>query len=215
MVPNADVRLRTTWLRRQRRCLIEARLNRALGEDGGTAVEMLAADKGYFGIVEIWLLDGVGIETAIGDLHPHRRSDRLSESERAALEAAPRTAISEGRGASPRRRTELVERSFQHVLDCGGARCTTLRGRVEIRKRYLIQTARANSSLPMRHLIAVGAPKRAVAARQKLCGRQIEAIMGSARSLCGLIGVVEAQSGHPGRAQRLISPGHSRAGSGR
>jgi transposase len=62
------------------------------------------------------------------------------------------------------RRGELLERTFQHVLDCGGARQTTLRGRENILKRYLIQAACANLSLLMRTLTGLGTPKQALAA---------------------------------------------------
>jgi hypothetical protein len=69
-----------------------------------------------------------------------------------------------------RRRSELVERGFQHVLDCGAARRTTLRGRENIRKRYLIRAMGANLSLLMRHMTGVGTPKQALAAPEKLLG---------------------------------------------
>lgn len=59
-----------------------------------------------------------------------------------------------------------MERGFQHVLDCGRARRTTLRGRENIRKRYLIQAACANLSLLMRHLSGIGTPKQALAMPQ-------------------------------------------------
>ena len=40
-----------------------------------------------------------------------------------------------------RRRGELVERSFAHVLDRGGMRRAWLRGRENVHKRYLIHVA--------------------------------------------------------------------------
>src|SRR5690625_6686114 len=81
-----------------------------------------------------------------------------------ALEAARRSTASERGKALLRLRAELVERSFQHVLDCGGARRTTLRGRGNVIKRYLIQAACANLSLLMRTLCGIGTPKQAMAA---------------------------------------------------
>ena len=62
-----------------------------------------------------------------------------------------------------RARAEKVERSFEHVLDCGGAGTRRCDFRENIRKRYLIQAACANLSLLMRHLIGVGTPKQALA----------------------------------------------------
>jgi hypothetical protein len=49
-----------------------------------------------------------------------------------------------------RRRGELVNRSFAHVLDRGGMRRTWLRGRENVHKRYLIHVAGFNLSLLMR-----------------------------------------------------------------
>lgn len=151
----------------QRVLAAEVRVNEALGDSKDTQrVELLAGDMGYFKLEEIWLLQELGIETAIRDPHRHRRVDRLAEAARSALEAARLTVSSDSGQALLKRRAELVERSFEHVLDCGGARRTTLRGQENIRKRYLIQAACANLSLLMRHLVGVGTPKQALAASQ-------------------------------------------------
>ena len=40
-----------------------------------------------------------------------------------------------------RKRSEMVERSFAHVLDRGGMRRAWLRGRENVHKRYLIHVA--------------------------------------------------------------------------
>jgi len=58
-----------------------------------------------------------------------------------------------------RRRAELVERSFEHVLDDGGMRRVYLRGRENIAKRYLIHTAAFNLGLIMRKLTGFGTPR--------------------------------------------------------
>lgn len=155
----------------------EARINRTLGEPNDTErVELVAADKGYFKLEEIWLLQGLNIQTGISDPQGNRRLDRLMETDRAALEAARRTVSSEAGKALLKLRAELVERGFEHVLDCGGARRTTLRGRANIRKRYLIQAACANLSLLMRHLAGVGTPKQALAASHALVTTIFQAV---------------------------------------
>jgi hypothetical protein len=82
-----------------------------------------------------------------------------------------------------KRRGELVERSFEHVLDCGAARRTTLRDRANIRKRYLIQAACANISLVMRHLTGFGTPKQALAGSRAA----LEAVLSSILALIGLL----------------------------
>jgi hypothetical protein len=58
-----------------------------------------------------------------------------------------------------RKRAELVERSFEHVLDDGGMRRVYLRGQENIAKRYLIHTAAFNLGLIMRKLTGFGTPR--------------------------------------------------------
>ena len=142
----------------------EARMNEALGDSQDTErMEVAVGDKGYFKLQEIGLLQDVGIQTVVSDPQLNRRRDRLAADELAALEAAKHAVQSDMGKRLARARAEKVERSFEHVLDCGGARQTTLRGRANIRKRYLVQAAGANLSLLMRHLLGVGTPKQALA----------------------------------------------------
>ncbi len=63
-----------------------------------------------------------------------------------------------------RRRGELVERSFAHVLDHGGMRRACLRGRENIHKRYLIHVAGFNLGVLMRALHGQGTPREAAEA---------------------------------------------------
>ena len=63
-----------------------------------------------------------------------------------------------------RHRGEFCERSFVHVLDDGGARRTTLRGRENILKRYLVQAACLNLSILLRHTLGIGTLKQTWAA---------------------------------------------------
>lgn len=142
----------------------EARMNTALGDAIDTErVEVMVGDKGYFKLEEIALLQGVGVATVVSDPQPARRLDRLMGDDLAALEGARCAVQSEAGKQLARARAEKVERSFQQVLDCGGARHTTLRFRENVRKRYLMQAACANLSLLMRHVIGVGTPKQALA----------------------------------------------------
>ena len=60
-----------------------------------------------------------------------------------------------------RKRGELVERSFAHVLDRGGMRRAWLRGRENIAKRYLIHVAGFNLGVLMRALFGRGTPREA------------------------------------------------------
>jgi hypothetical protein len=145
----------------------EVRVNTALEDDPHTArLTMLVTDKGYYQVDELEALQWTGIQTAMSDPIDNRRVDRLTESERRAVRAARRTVHSKTGKALLRRRGEFVERSFEHVLDCGGARRTTLRGRENVRKRYLVQAACANLSLLLRQLVGLGTPKQAWAASE-------------------------------------------------
>ena len=60
-----------------------------------------------------------------------------------------------------KRRSELCERSFAHILDRGGMRRTWLRGKENVLKRYLLHVAGHNLSLLMRQLVGAGTPRQA------------------------------------------------------
>ncbi|MEK6675193.1 MAG: transposase, partial [Planctomycetota bacterium] len=57
-----------------------------------------------------------------------------------------------------RKRGELVERAFEHVLDDGGMRRVHLRGRENVHKRYLIHVAAFNLGLILRKMTGFGTP---------------------------------------------------------
>lgn len=65
-----------------------------------------------------------------------------------------------------RKRGEMVERSFAHVLDRGGMRRAWLRGRENLHKRYLIHVAGFNLGILMRALFGCGTPREAAGAAQ-------------------------------------------------
>ena len=54
-----------------------------------------------------------------------------------------------------KKRSELIERSFAHVCETGGARRTWLRGLENVNKRYTIVTAARNLGLIMRRLFCL------------------------------------------------------------
>jgi hypothetical protein len=60
-------------------------------------------------------------------------------------------------------RAELCERSFALVLDRGGMRRARLRGRENLRKRYLVHVAGYNLGLVMRLLVGAGTPREFLA----------------------------------------------------
>jgi transposase len=156
----------------------EARLNTALGAAPDTArLEVLVTDKGYYQVDELEALQWVDIRTVMSDPISNRRLDRLNASQRRAVRAARRAVESPMGKALLRRRGEVVERSFEHVLDCGGARRTTLRGRTNIGKRYLVQAACANLSLLLRRLTGLGTPKQAWAASEAQLVRAVASML--------------------------------------
>ena len=65
-----------------------------------------------------------------------------------------------------RKRGEMVERSFAHILDRGGMRRAWLRGRENLHKRYLIHVAGFNLGILMRALFGCGTPRTAADAAQ-------------------------------------------------
>lgn len=142
----------------------EERVTAAVGKPAGARVETVVADMGYCDVTELGTLQRVGIRTAIADPVRHRRWEQLTARARGALRRAQRTTRSPSGRALMRRRGELAERSFVHVLDYGGARRTTLRGRENILKRYRIQAACANLALLLRHLSGIGTLKQSWAA---------------------------------------------------
>jgi transposase len=76
-----------------------------------------------------------------------------------------RVATSKGK-ALLRRRGELLERTFAHACETGGHRRVRLRGRENVRKRYLLQVAAVNLGLIMRTLFGRGTPRQEAEARK-------------------------------------------------
>ena len=64
-----------------------------------------------------------------------------------------------------RKRGEIVERSFAHVLERGGMRRTWLRGRENVHKRYLVHFAGYNLGILMRALFGASTPREATNVR--------------------------------------------------
>ena len=122
------------------------------------------ADKGYHARAVLTDLDGGPWKTRISE--PQRRGVSRwhgdADARRAVYNNRVRLRSEVGQQAM-RKRAELVERSFAHILDRGGLRRTWLRGRENVHKRYLIHVAGHNLGLLMRLLIGAGTPKEAVA----------------------------------------------------
>ena len=122
------------------------------------------ADKGYHSRMLLKDLDGSSWRSRIAE--PQRKGFCRWHGDEAARRAVYNNRVrlrSEVGKQAMRKRAEMVERSFAHVLDRGGMRRTWLRGRENIHKRYLIHVAGHNLGLLMRLLIGAGTPKEAAA----------------------------------------------------
>lgn len=128
------------------------------------AVATLTADKGYYSVDELEAIQAWGIKTVISDPIRNRRRDKLESAQRAVVGKAQRSAQSNYGKALLRKRGMHIERSFAHLLDCGGIRRATLRGQANLDKRYKIAAASYNLSQLMRRRFGIGTPKQAAAA---------------------------------------------------
>jgi transposase len=133
-----------------------------LEQCGSAAViEEVAADKGYHSAQALETCTDFGWRTYIPEPrrpHPMKLSNRSEAQRRAVLNNRSRTGRSKSKRLQ-RRRSEVVERTFAHVCETGGARRSYLRGLVNMTKRYLIALAAHNLGRIMRRLLGVGKPK--------------------------------------------------------
>jgi len=130
----------------------------------------LAADKGYFSRDVLKDLDDSPWKTRIAEPRPSKGYLRWhGDDEARAAVYANRCRLRSSVGKEVmRKRGEMVERSFAHVLERGGMRRAWLRGRENIHKRYLIHVAGFNLGVLMRALFGYGTPKEAACARNVL-----------------------------------------------
>ena len=123
--------------------------------------ESLTADEGYFSVEEVCCLQGEGIRTVMGDPHgPRRRPDKQCKMTKQVLRKARRAVDSKSGKALLRKRGEHLERSFAHVLDHGGLRRATLRGKENLTKRQIAAAMVYDLSLLMRKVFGYGTPKQ-------------------------------------------------------
>lgn len=140
--------------------VMEAQANlQAAGSD--VEIEEAVADKGYHAAATIELADDLNVRTYIPQ--PHRKHRARWTDKPAAFKRAVFNNRRRGKGQRgkklQRRRSEVVERSFAHVCETGGARRCWLWGREKVTKRYLMQGAARNLGLILRKLFGVGTPR--------------------------------------------------------
>jgi transposase len=132
----------------------------------------VTSDKGCYAVDELQTLQQEGIRTVISDPVDQRRVDKLEPQEQRAVRAARRSVKSQSGKELLRRRGMHIERSFAHILDCGGMRRTTLRGWENLNKRFKLAAAFYNLSQLMRKLFGFGTPKQ-LAATMERGGRRL------------------------------------------
>lgn len=129
-------------------------------EEMDLPIESLTADKGYHSVAELEKLSEYDIIPNIPDPCDRRNLGKLSQATRQVVEWSRAVVKSVVGKELQRARGMHIERSFAHVLDAGGMRRATLRGRVNIEKRYKIAALGYNLSLAMRTLFGIGTPKQ-------------------------------------------------------
>jgi len=151
--------------------VLQAQVNINLAQDrpvDSLTIHSATADKGYHAASEMGALQHEGIRTVISDPVKNRKLAKLNPAEAKAVRAAKRSARSESGKQLLRKRGMHLERSFAHVLDAGGARRTTLRGLVNLSKRFKVTAAIYNLSQLMRKIWGVGTPKQWAAGAKPL-----------------------------------------------
>jgi transposase len=130
----------------------------------------LIADKGYHSRAVLKGLDDGPWKTRIAEPTPANGFLRWQGDEEARVAVyGNRNRLRSGVGKQAmRKRGEIVERSFAHVLDRGGMRRAWLRGRENVHKRYLIHVAGYNLGILMRALFGCGTPREAASANSAL-----------------------------------------------
>lgn len=142
-------------------------VNQVQGRDENCiTVQTITSDKGYYSVDGLQSLQEEGIKTVIADPIKNRQLDKLVVEKQKAVQAAKRSVRSKYGKSLLRRRGMHIERSFAHILDCGGLRRTTLRGLENLNKRFKLAGAIYNLSQLMRKLCGFGTPKQLEAWRK-------------------------------------------------
>jgi transposase len=127
-------------------------------------IRAVVADSNYHSLANVCELQQAGLKVVIADANaPKRQEQRLAQPERQALQRARQSQQSKTGRHLMRLRGQHIERSFAHILDCGGMRKATLRGQVNLQKRYAFAAACYNLSQLLRKKFGCGTLKMALA----------------------------------------------------
>ena len=128
-------------------------------EQVASRIEEVVADKGYHSNDVLTKLEEVEVRSYIPEPARGRRNWKNKDAERDAVRRNRRRTKRDKGKALQRRRSELVERPFAHLLDSGGMRRVHVRGHDNILKRLVIHAAGFNLGLVMRKIYGVGKPR--------------------------------------------------------
>jgi transposase len=172
----------TMWGTLEQACnsLQEVREDETVAADTSSLqVKEVVVDKGYHSAQMLVNLEEVELRGYVSEPDRGRQKWTVKQVAQQAFKRAAQAAVYHNRRRRKgnrskrlhRKRGELVERSFEHVLDDGGMRRVYLRGRENIAKRYLIHTAAFNLGLIMRKLTGFGTPRGWADARRAAARR--------------------------------------------
>lgn len=121
----------------------------------------VVGDKGFHAAETLVACAAAGFRTYIPEpkSRSKRRWTRKPKSHQEAVYGNRRRMRRKRGRALQRLRSELVERTFAHACETGGARRTWLRGFEKIRKRYAVHIAARNLGLLMRMCCGIGTPR--------------------------------------------------------
>jgi transposase len=176
----ADTTTLTESLQRGRANIEEARTEKRMdsddepppantsGSEGAKAAVIdVVADKGYHKAALLLSLRQDGYRTYLPEKKQRERrwSDKTRDLQQALYANRARTRRKRGR-ALQRKRGELIERTFAHACETGAIRRVRLRGRDNVRKRYLAHIAALNLGLVLRKILGAGTPRALATARK-------------------------------------------------
>jgi hypothetical protein len=130
----------------------------------GKKIKTVVADGNYHSLGNVDALQEAGFKVVIPDTNAAKRKEEfLSDQQRKALHKAHQSHQSKSGRRLMRMRGQHIERSFAHILDCGGMRKAALRGKVNLQKRYHFAAACFNLSQLLRKKFGCGTLKMALA----------------------------------------------------
>jgi transposase len=122
-------------------------------------VQEVVADKGYHSNQVVLGLAEMSLRTYIAEPDRGPRNWKDKAAEKAAVYGNRRRIQGDRGKALQRQRGERIERNFAHQFDTGGLDRLYVRGKDNVRKKFLIQAAACNLALLMRSTYGSGKPR--------------------------------------------------------